>query len=74
MIRLTLRGGVAYTGRTVDTIIRREFGPQAFFRPSANRESPEGGVILEPVGPHDPHTFHILGDVLDVEHIEEAEQ
>lgn len=71
MIRLTIRGGLSYVGESVATIVRREFGPAAFFRPSADRTSPESGVILEPVGPHDPHTFHILGDVLDVEHIEE---
>ncbi|HKM25712.1 MAG TPA: hypothetical protein VJY40_08755 [Corynebacterium sp.] len=67
MIRLTLRGGVTYTGRTIDTIIRREFGPRAFFRPSANRESPEGGVILEPVPYDNTGVFNILADVLTIE-------
>ena len=70
MIRLTIRGGLSYVGESVESIVREEFGPTALFRPSANRSSPESGVILEPVGPHDPHTFHILGDVLDVEQIE----
>lgn len=69
MIRLTLRGGVTFTGRSVDTIVRREYGPTARFWPSRNRTSPEGGVIVSPVGPHDPGTFFVLADVLDVEEV-----
>lgn len=71
MIRLTLRGGLSYVGDSVESILREEFGPQAFFRPSADPTSPEGGVILEPVPYEDLGAYNILAAVLDVEQIEE---
>ena len=71
MIRLTIRGGLSYVGESVESIVREEFGPQAFFRPSADPTSPESGVILEPVPYEDLGAYNILADVLT---IEDAEQ
>lgn len=38
-----------YSGRTVETIVRREYGRTAFVRWSADRNSPELGQIVKPV-------------------------
>lgn len=71
MIRLTLRGGLSYTGRSITSIVRREYGPRARFWPSRDNTTPEIGVIVSPVGRHDPGTFHVLGDVLDFEVVDQ---
>lgn len=54
-----------YTGRTVDTIIRREYGRHAQFRPASDPNSPEVGLVVRPDRQHGGH--HVLGRVLWIE-------
>lgn len=35
-----------YSGRTVGSIIRREYGRRAFYEPSADRNAPHLGLVL----------------------------
>jgi len=48
MITIRCKMGV-HSGRTVETIVRREYGRTAFVRWSADRNSPELGQIVKPV-------------------------
>lgn len=44
---IALSNGDRLTGRTADTIIRREYGSAAFLQPSSDPNSPHLGQILE---------------------------
>lgn len=65
-VSITLRGGITYTGKSVETIIRREFGPTAEFWPTRDRTSPEAGMIVAPVPYEDLGAFNVLADVLTI--------
>lgn len=67
MIQLTIRGGGTYTGRTIETIIRREYGPKAEFWPNRDPNGPEAGMIVSPVPYEDLGAYNILAEVLAVE-------
>lgn len=66
MIHMTLRGGAEYTGRNIDTIIRREWGNTAFLRRNANPNSPQIGEILVP-SDYPDQAAHVAGTVLYIE-------
>lgn len=70
MIRIGLRGGIEFTGRTVDTIIRREYGARAFYRDSRNPSSPDLGEILHPSA-YEGQGHHVLGTVVWIETIDQ---
>ena len=62
-----------FTGRTVESIIRREYGRKATFRPSANPNSPEAGMIVEP-NAYDRQAFNVLATVYSWEGKREARE
>jgi len=66
-VRIRIRGGRELTGETVSDAIRDAYGPTAEFWPSRDHTTPEAGMIVSPVGPHDPGTFNVHAEVLDIE-------
>ena len=59
-----------YTGRSVETIIRREYGRKAEFKGSADRNSPHAGLVVrwdERAG-----GFHVLATVRSIETADRA--
>lgn len=66
MIRAHLTDGAPLTGRSLDTIARREYGTKAIFRYSQNPNDPAVGQFLIPTR-HDPRTYRIGAVVLQVE-------
>ena len=53
-----------HKGKTVESIIRREFGGKAVFIISQDRNSPEAGMVGYPAN---GGGFNILGTVLTIE-------
>ena len=55
-----------HKGRTVETIVRRLYGPKATIRYAADRNRPEVGVIVTPAGQNQwnvhARLFAISGD------------
>lgn len=66
MIRIHCVGGATFTGRTIDTIARREFGAKAFYRPFQNPNEPAAGQILVPTR-HDPRAYWVGATVMQIE-------
>jgi len=58
------RNAGEHKGKTVQSIIRREFGSKAVFVISQDRNSPEAGMIGYPAS---GGGFNILGKVLTIE-------
>lgn len=63
---ITLQGGATYSGQSVETIARREWGRRARFTPSLNPNTPEAGHIVHPSA-YDPKVSHIIAPVLHIE-------
>ncbi len=53
-----------YTGQTIDSIIRREYGRKASYNPSADENPAHRGQIVEP-SEYDSHAFRVLATVYD---------
>lgn len=68
MIRMTMLGGDAFTGKSPDSIVRREFGRRAYVRPSLDPNGLEYGLVLVP-SVLAPSEYHVLGAVLSVEEV-----
>lgn len=69
MIRVTLEGGSSFTGKSADTIIRREFGRRAWIKWGRTETGVEFGDVLVP-SEYADHAHHHVGRVLYVEHQE----
>ena len=53
-----------YTGQTIDSIIRREYGRKASYNPTADQNPAHRGQIVEP-SEYDIHAFQVLATVYD---------
>jgi hypothetical protein len=65
--RVPGRGTLVQAGRTVETVTRRVFGHRAIVRVSADRTSPEYGMVLAPAAPKQhPATHIVLATIIHV--------
>ena len=62
MIIMACSDGARYRGRTVDSIIRREFGKRAFLHRAQDRNSPYLGQVLRP-NAYQQRAYDILATV-----------
>ena len=53
-----------YTGKTVESIVRREYGRKAYVQWSSDRNSPEAGLICEPLPPKYGNGANVLARLI----------